>query len=76
MKWKVLTCGYSEPAAKSKHSSKQNVNDYVQYLLKMRLCQRLTLGISQKWVVGKILSEIFPYKKTSLVFTHLNPNSV
>lgn len=25
---------YSEPAAKSKHSSKQNVNDYIQYLLK------------------------------------------
>lgn len=74
MKWKVLTYGYSEPAAKSKHSSKQNVNDYIQYLLKMRLCQRLTLGISQKWVVGKILSEIFPYKNISLVFTHLNPN--
>lgn len=46
----------------------------IQYLLKMRLCQRLTLGISQKWVVGKILSEIFPYKNISLVFTHLNPN--
>lgn len=46
----------------------------IQYLLKMRLCQRLPLGISQKLVVGKILSEIFPYKNISLVFTHLNPN--
>ena len=76
MKWKVLTYGYSEPAAKSKHSSKQNVNDFVQYLLKMRLCQRLTLGISQKWVVEKILSEIFPIKTFRLFLTHLNPNSV
>lgn len=49
MKWKVLTYGYSEREAKSKLSSKQNVNDYVQYLLKMRLCQRLTLGILRGW---------------------------
>lgn len=48
MKWKVLAYGYSEPTAKSKHSSKQKVNDYICYLLKMRLSQRFALGISQK----------------------------
>lgn len=59
------------PTAKSKHSSKQNVNTH--YLLKMRLCPRITLGISQNWIVGKVLSEIFPYKIFHFFSMHLNP---
>lgn len=42
-------------------------------LLKMKLCQRSTLGISQQWIVQKVLSEIFPYKNILLASTHLNP---
>jgi hypothetical protein len=49
--------------------------------LRMRLCQRSTLDISpkinkqtnKKWIVAKVLSEIFPYKNISLASTHLNP---
>lgn len=74
MKWKVLTYGTQSLQQNQSTVLSKMLMIIYSICLKMRVCQRLTLGISQKWVVGKILSEIFPYKNISLVFTHLNPN--